>query len=119
MMFSDRVPLANTPVTRRIAAEHNNRLGAVYSALYAFWVARDAVVANAAVHGHRRDAYSIILFNHEVDICTDNDLTSTPDELLTESLGYLARGATNYTLALDESQAVMERNWSPERLVSI
>ncbi|EKM59288.1 uncharacterized protein PHACADRAFT_249677 [Phanerochaete carnosa HHB-10118-sp] len=60
MSVTDREPLKGTPVTARIAARHNNRLGAVYSSLYAFWSTRHAV-ANGTTS--RRDAYSVILFN--------------------------------------------------------
>ncbi|TFY78519.1 hypothetical protein EWM64_g5492, partial [Hericium alpestre] len=42
---SDRRPLPNAPATDRIACASNNRLGAVFSALYGFWSARHAAIA--------------------------------------------------------------------------
>ncbi len=44
MDSSDRQPLAEGPAAERIRSVSNNRLGAVYSALYSFWSARQAAV---------------------------------------------------------------------------
>lgn len=59
MMAEHCRPLGGTPVTARIQAVNNNCYGAVLSALYGFWAARET----AATHSGsiRRDAYSIIL----------------------------------------------------------
>jgi len=54
MGMDDRHPLNNTPVTAQISRQCNNRLGAVYSALYGFWTSRAAAVTAGAA---RRDAY--------------------------------------------------------------
>ncbi|CAL1701264.1 unnamed protein product [Somion occarium] len=117
MGISDRRPLANTPMTGRIAAQHNNRVGAVYSSLHGFWQAR-ASAMNAGVGNalNRRDAYSVVLFDHAVYKSVDNDFTSTPEQLLAKVLAYGAGGGTNYTAAVKEAQAIMEKNWSTERI---
>lgn len=119
MSLDDRQPLPNTPITNRLTAYHANRLGAVYSSLHSFWVARDAaanVGTGAAIN--RRDAYSIVLFDETVAICIENDFASSPEQLLTQVLAYGAGGGTNYTDALIAAQSVMERNWSTERPVA-
>ena len=56
MDFSDRQPLTEGPAAERIQQRSNNRLGAVYSALYSFWSARHAAVAagNRALGTQRR-----------------------------------------------------------------
>ena len=117
MYGTDRRPLPGTPATAQIARRSNNRLGAVYSSLYAFWVSRqaalNAAVAQAAVA--RRDAYSVILFDHLVTTCVQNDFVSSPDQLLDLVLPHEARGGTNYSSALTTTQSVMENNWSTER----
>src|ERR1700733_14334172 len=107
----DRRPLADTPVTHRIAQTCNNRLGAVYSSLYSFWMSRQAVTAAGA----RRDAYSVILFDNATSTAIANDFTSTPDDLLDEILTYSKRGGTNFTAALISTQALMQQHWSTER----
>ena len=100
-------------MTKVIAQYANNRLGAAYSALYGFWSARHARV------GARRDAYSVILFNSASTPILINDLTSTPDQLLDVVLGHQAGGGRNFSEALRAGRAVMEQNWSTERLVLI
>jgi len=116
MAESDRRPLANTPVTQQLNTRHSNRLGAVYSSLHSFWVARGAAInsqGSAAVN--RRDAYSVVLFDSTSVNCVSNDFASTPEQLLSRVLPYNAGGGTNYTSALRVAQAVMETNWSTER----
>ena len=113
MNDSDRIPSPRAPMTNIISQVSNNRLGAVYSALYGFWSARHA----ATTAGARRDAYSVILFNSGSKTILSNDLTSTPDELLGAMLGQQAGGGTNFSEALRAGRAIMKRNWSAERLV--
>jgi len=94
----------------------DNRLGAVYSALYRFWSSRhDSVAAGRQAIGARRDAYSVILFNAEATHVLTNDFTSTPDQLLGIVLLHQASGNTNFTAALRTGRDVMEQNWSTER----
>ena len=116
MSSTDRHPLANAPMTYQIQQWANNRLGAVYSALYSFWSSRNvAVTANRQAVGARRDAYSVILFHGGTTQVLTNDFTSTPDQLLAIVLRHQAGGGTNFTAALQAGQTVMEQNWSTER----
>ncbi|KAL4072279.1 hypothetical protein J3A83DRAFT_4092477 [Scleroderma citrinum] len=114
MYSDDRRPLQNTPVSARICAISNNRFGAVLSSLFSFWSARAAAIGSGG-NAVRRDAYSVILFDHGVETAIENDFTSTPDQLLDVLLPYDAYGGTNYTVAITHAQALMERNWSTER----
>ncbi|KAI0250892.1 hypothetical protein BJV78DRAFT_1361975 [Lactifluus subvellereus] len=139
MRTTDHKPLDDTPAAKRIRFWANNRLGAVYSALYSFWSARDVAVnaGNKTVSTRRvggasnmflsptaparrrdsirRDAYSAILFNRITKEVLVNDSTSSPDELLTKLLREEARGQTDFSAALRAAEAVMVRNWSAER----
>lgn len=112
MGVQDRTPLRNTPVTNKIVRRHNDRLGAVYSSLYAFWSARHGALNGTA---NRRDSYSVILFDHALSTPVSNDFTSTPDQLLDQVLQHESRGGTDYTMALQGAQSCMENNWSTER----
>jgi hypothetical protein len=112
MTSTDRGPLPGTPVTGRISQRCNNRLGAVYSALYSFWMSRQSALGVGVA---RRDAYSIIFFDHTIAIAQENDFTSSPDELLEIALRHPPSGGTDYTSALRSTQLVMERRWSTER----
>jgi hypothetical protein len=46
-----------------------------------------------------------------------NDFTRTPDQLLDTVLVEQAYGSTDFSEALGAAQAIMEENWSTERLV--
>src|ERR1700721_822593 len=112
MSCTDRVTVPGTPATARISRLCNNRLGAVYSSLYSFWRSRqNALGAGTA----RRDTYSILLFNDNVTTVLQNDLTSSPDQLLDFVLMYQANGGTDYATALVSSQSLMESHWSTAR----
>ena len=61
MASDDRKPLADGPAAERIRDRSNNRLGAVYSALYSFWSARHAAVtAGQRTLGTQRRLYSAL-----------------------------------------------------------
>lgn len=118
MASRDRRPLADAPVTDLIRHHADNRLGAVYSALYSFWSARNATItAGRRAAGARRDAYSVILFNERPQNILVNDFTSTPEQLLDFILVEGPSGGTDFTAALEAASSVMEQNWSPERPV--
>ena len=113
----DRQPLPNSAGVDHIVRTANNRLGAVFSALYSFWIARQAAVdRNSPAGGGRRDAYSLIFFHHSPSMSSiKNDFTSSPDELLTAALDFGAEGGTDFTSALGKMQNVMTSHWSTER----
>jgi hypothetical protein len=116
MSLQDRQPLANSAGIHRITPTANDRLGSVFSALYSFWLARQAAIdLNAQPGAARRDAYSLIFFNHQPSISIQNDFTSSPDELLTAALEYHADGGTDFTSALKSTQYIMNSHWSIER----
>lgn len=113
---SDRRPLGNTPSTNLITRRHNHRLGAVYSSLDAFWLARQ-IVTNVGGHGApiRRDAYTVILFDHNISPSVVHDFSSTPNQLLNAVLQFNSGGGTNFTAAIQAAQSHMEQYWSNER----
>jgi hypothetical protein len=116
MSAQDRQPLANAAGTDRITPTANNRVGSVFSALYSFWLARQAAIdRNAHIGGVRRDAYSLIFFNHEPATSIESDFTSSPDELLTAALRFPASGGTCFTHALERTRSIMDAHWSTER----
>ena len=110
MAACDRLPLPNTPTSARIIRSANNRLGAVYSSLHAFWMARSAAAGDS-----RRDAYTAIFHDYDTTTCFANDFTSTPDQLLEFLLLTIADGGTDFDGALKAAQTMMERFWSPGR----
>jgi len=116
MSHTDRRPLPNAPATNRIVRQSDNRLGAVYSALHSFWSARHAAITTAQQNiPARRDAYSVILFDHTISNVITNDFSRSPDQLLDAVLPYQSDGGTDFTMALKSAQTVMEQHFSPER----
>ncbi|KAI9462741.1 hypothetical protein F5148DRAFT_1212347 [Russula earlei] len=116
MANTDRRPMDETPVADLIRRHADNRLGAVFSALYSFWSARHAAVATAQqVASARRDAYSVVLFDGQTKNALVNDLASTPNQLLEAVLAEGPSFGTNFTAALGAAGAIMEQNWSRER----
>jgi hypothetical protein len=120
MSRNDRGPLADAPMTNQIRFVANNRLGAVYSALYSFWSARHtATTANSQGVGVRRDAYSVVLFDEATTQVLTNNFTSSPDALLHTVLRFRTGDGTNFSEALRAGKVVMEQNWSTERFVAL
>ncbi|CAK5283767.1 unnamed protein product [Mycena citricolor] len=116
MGSTDRRPLPGTPSTALIQQTANNRLGAVYSALHGFWISRTtALGASQGTAPVRRDAYSVVLFDHAPTVCIANDFAHSPDELLHAMLPYHAGGGTNFTAAMQTAQTLVRDHWSAER----
>ncbi|KAF8216813.1 hypothetical protein K438DRAFT_1658303 [Mycena galopus ATCC 62051] len=115
---TDRAPLRNAPGTTLISRSSNNRLGAVYSALHGFWMSRNTALTSAGrttAAPIRRDAYSVVLFDHTASVCIANDFTNTPDQLLNRLLAFQSGGGTDFTLALATTKKLMQDHWSTER----
>jgi len=109
MSKNDRKPLENSPVGARISSCMNNRLGAVYSALYNFWSARQAVV------GPQRDANTVILHAEDTQIVCENDLTRTPAELLDVLLPNGPKGSNSFDKALKAAHTAISKWWDDAR----
>jgi hypothetical protein len=120
MCQQDRQPLPNAAGIDRITPTANNRFGCILLALYSFWLARQAAInRNAQLGGGRRDAYSLIFFNHESSISIENDFASSPDEMLTAALRFKADGGRDFVRALESAQSIMNAHWSTERYKNI
>ena len=109
MSKSDKKPTVNSPVYGRIRAHMDNRLGAVYSALYSFWSARQATV------GHQRDANTVILHAQNTESVCENDTTRSPSELLDLLLPKRPNGGNCFGLALKAADTVISRCWDDAR----
>ena len=93
MIENDRQPTPDSPVYEKIRSRMNNRLGAVYSALYSFLSARQ-------IARHQRDANTIILHAQNTQIVCRNDSTRSPAELLDLLLPNGPNGGNAFDLAL-------------------
>ncbi|KIJ61761.1 hypothetical protein HYDPIDRAFT_115585 [Hydnomerulius pinastri MD-312] len=114
MRESDRRPLSTSAVHRKIVRAHlDNRLGAVVAALYSFWTAR--VAAADQSHSAHRDSYSIVMHEQDTEIVCENDLTSSPDQLLDMLLTQYPQRGNSFSKAIKKAQEIMERRWSTAR----
>lgn len=107
----DRKPLPNQPITPRLVYRHNNRFGAVLSALFQFLHERSAIFTDRT----RRDSYSVVVFNHGVELKLSNNMTSSVSEIMSTVLDVSPDGGTDFPEALRAVQQVMEHSWSAER----
>ena len=87
----------------------NNRLGAVYSALYSFWTARQAA------SDVQRDANTIILHADGTQSVCENDTTRSPDELLDLLLPNAPKGGNHFDKALKAADIVISKWWDDTR----
>ncbi|KAG8219200.1 hypothetical protein J3R82DRAFT_13 [Butyriboletus roseoflavus] len=90
----DLKPLSNTPATARISARANNRYGAVLFVVAQF--------LDSACSGNCR-----------LKCCATGRIQY--NQLLNALLGSDTSLGTNFTLAIQQAQAIMEQNWSTER----
>ncbi|KAH7337773.1 hypothetical protein B0J17DRAFT_573266 [Rhizoctonia solani] len=113
MSGSDHRPLPNTPVSARLTSQCNNRYGSVLSALYGFWISREAAASSGGTQT-RQDAYSVVTFHSAATTRVQNDFTSTTDQLLSCLLPRES-GGTNFHAALVMAQSLIETHWSSDR----
>ncbi|KAF8549816.1 hypothetical protein OG21DRAFT_1447416 [Imleria badia] len=109
MSKNDRKPLGNSPVCGRLRSRMNNRLGAVYSALYSFWSARQAAV------GHQRDTNTVILHAQDAQSVCENDSTRSPMELLELLLPNAPKGGNCFDKALKAADVAISKCWDDAR----
>jgi hypothetical protein len=109
MKNDDRKPLENSPVCGKIRAHMNNRLGAVYSALYGFWSARQAAV------GLQCDANTVILHAEGTQSVCENDSTKSPRELLELLLPNGPKGGNCFGKALKAADTAISKCWDDAR----
>jgi hypothetical protein len=109
MNKADKKPPENSPVSAKIRARMNNRLGAVYSALYHFWSARQAAI------GHQPDANTVILHSGDTQIVCENDLKRSPSELLDLLLRNGPDGGNCFDRALKAADTAISKWWDDAR----
>jgi len=84
----------------------DNRLGAVYSALYSFWSARQAA------SGLQRDANTVILHAQNTQFVCENDSARSPSELLDLLLPNSPKGGNAFDKALKAADTAISKWWN-------
>jgi hypothetical protein len=118
MSFSDRAPLVDGPAAGRVRQCANNRLDAVYSALYSFWAARHTTITAEQQSSNRnhvsRRGYS---FWSSKPATATTSTTSTADR----HTGGGRRDAYSVVLFSDTSKTVLANDFTstPDELLDI
>ncbi|CAG8578190.1 5341_t:CDS:10, partial [Racocetra persica] len=116
MSRGDNKPLQNTPVYNLLIAQHNNRMGAVYSAVYSFMEARLAAQARSQLQSTNKDTVSLILFNGEVIVPFENHVLTDSKMMLNQMLPHGARGGINFNLAIQKAGSLINNYFDPARV---
>ncbi|GBB83177.1 hypothetical protein RclHR1_00010059 [Rhizophagus clarus] len=117
MYAKDKKPVPNHPIYDDLIKEHNNRIGAVYQAVYYFMETRinSAKTRQNKVSLAMYDKVSLILFNDKVNIPFENRDLTDPKDLLNIMLKHNVSGRTNYDLAIQKAGSLIETYFEPKK----
>ncbi|CAB5377259.1 unnamed protein product [Rhizophagus irregularis] len=108
MTKQDIKPIQDFPIYNDLTKKHNNRIGAVYQAVYLFM--------NARRNSTMTDNISLILFNHKTIVPFEyQDLTNLKD-LLNSMLQYEACGLINFDSAIQKAGVLIETHFDPTKV---
>ncbi|CAG8641441.1 26067_t:CDS:10, partial [Dentiscutata erythropus] len=113
MDSSDKKPITNTPVYNLLKTNHDNRTGAVYSAVYSFMETR--LAAQARSKSTNKDTISLILFDHEVIVPFENHVLTDSKLMLNQMLPHKARGGTDFNLAIQKAGSLINNYFDTAR----
>jgi hypothetical protein len=106
MSFSDRKPLTEGPAGERIQRRADNRLGAVYSALYSFWSARNAAIAaGQRALGSQRRIDTVYSALHNLNLWSGRNAAAT-------------RGQEQTYTRRDSYSVILFNDWATTTLVN-
>ncbi|CAG8434680.1 7782_t:CDS:10 [Diversispora eburnea] len=120
MSYSDKKPIKGAnlpdPVYQNLVQKHNNRTGAVYSAVYSFLETRISTVKNntpSNVAAPPKDIVSLILFDSSSEIIVENQKLDNSNYFMQEMLKHGPRGGTNFDMAIQKAGVVIDRHFDP------
>ncbi|CAG8499822.1 1587_t:CDS:10 [Acaulospora colombiana] len=118
MYDTDKRPLQNTPIYNQLVRSHNNRLGAVYNAVYSFIDTRISTFRSNNSFSYNasltpKDTVSLILFDHEAHVEIEHAPLVDPNQFLSNMLRNTARGGTNFDLAIQKAGFVIDNHFDP------
>ncbi|RHZ45912.1 hypothetical protein Glove_642g9 [Diversispora epigaea] len=115
MSASDCRPPCTRTATYGLRNSHNNRLGAVYEAVYSFIETR----RNSRRSAQNRqmivdnDTASLVLFDGSAIICAfENRSLTNPDDLLQIMMTYDIGGTTNYAAGINAASRIIQRYYN-------
>ncbi|RUP45100.1 hypothetical protein BC936DRAFT_148613 [Jimgerdemannia flammicorona] len=122
MTTTDCKPLPNTPVERQLRSTHNNRLGAVYDAVYRFVETRQSTLRSRAVGGaasaspsNSNDTVSMVLFDDKVVTAFANKTLVGFSGMVSEMQKHLPRGGTSFGVGIKQATDICVQHHDPKR----
>ncbi|PKY60333.1 hypothetical protein RhiirA4_483921, partial [Rhizophagus irregularis] len=119
MRNQDKKPISSYPIYNELIKKHNNRIGAVYQAVYYFVETRinSARTNQNQMSLAKHNNISLILFDKEVIIPFENrDLTDLTDLLNKMLEQNVRRDGANYDLAIQKAGSLIETHFDPTKV---
>ncbi|CAG8768884.1 8977_t:CDS:1, partial [Ambispora leptoticha] len=111
MGSNDCRPFCSKSQTSHLKLSHNNRLGAVYDAIYTFIETRknSRKATRVGLSAVDRDIASLILFARKATIVFENSGLSDTDELLNKMMKFTVTGGTSYCKGIQKAAEIIEK----------
>ncbi|RUS20070.1 hypothetical protein BC937DRAFT_86448, partial [Endogone sp. FLAS-F59071] len=110
MSFRDMRPSENVPISDLLRSGHNNRLGAVYEAIYRFMETRKNTLEKRTMgrsFAASNDTMSLVLFDLKTQIVVeDRDLIGQSELVVEKMIKYSVEGGTNFSVAINEAARI-------------
>ncbi|RUO97180.1 hypothetical protein BC936DRAFT_140849 [Jimgerdemannia flammicorona] len=119
MKNKDVRPLHHSPIANLLRPRHDNRLGAVYDAVYRFMEARQTTSRNRAAGGSEltsNDRVSLLLFNEKATTVFVNRPIVEHTELMAEMLKYHAMEGTFFGAGIRRATEILVQHHDPSRI---
>ncbi|CAI2161648.1 17233_t:CDS:10, partial [Funneliformis geosporum] len=108
----DRKPIENTPICEFLKRNHNNRLGAVYNAVYSFLHTRLQTIPKSS---RVQDAISIILFDEQAVAPYVNQSLTDSNIIINNLVQYFPSIGTNFDSAIEKAGQIIDTNFDPTK----
>ncbi|CAG8632178.1 3585_t:CDS:2, partial [Ambispora gerdemannii] len=111
MSYSDCKPLGQKTQTSRLLYNHQNRLGAVYEAVYTFIETRknSRKATRVGLSAIDRDITSLILFDDAATVVFENQSLSNTEQLLSKMMKFNANGGTSFHAGINKAAEIVEK----------
>ncbi|RIA83800.1 hypothetical protein C1645_833247 [Glomus cerebriforme] len=117
MSFNDCQPICSSTATSRLKLSHNNRLGAVYDAVYNFIETRRSS-RKATPSGQMaidRDIVSMVLFDYKAFVVFENESLSDPERLLTKMMKHQPTGDNYYHEGIKKASEIIDKYYDASK----
>ncbi|CAG8645767.1 11144_t:CDS:2, partial [Ambispora gerdemannii] len=117
MSSGDCRPRCSNSQTTRLLHNHNNRLGAVYEAVYTFIETRknSRKATRVGLSAVDRDITSLILFDNVATVVFENQSLSNTEELLNKMMSFTPTGDNLYHEGIKKAAEIIANYYDPKK----